>query len=104
MTQTEQEVKDIANEAVLARYRLEVHNLTLRLKNITAMCNTHQTERADYIHCGFWKNPLDSQHADELAACISRTAVYPKTTTTDGLSQSQTLPLCSLNVTAGFKQ
>lgn len=71
MTQTEQDIKEIADESVLARLRLDVHNLTLRLKSMSTMCNSYQTERADYIHCGFWKNPIDPQNADELAACLA---------------------------------
>lgn len=69
--QTEQDAKETVDESVLARLRLDVHSLTLRLKSMSAMCNSYQTERADYIHCGFWKNPIDPQHADELAACLA---------------------------------
>lgn len=71
MTQTEQEAKEVADEAVLARMRLDVHSLTLRLKNMSALCTSYQTERADYIHCGFWKNPIDPKHADELTTCLA---------------------------------
>ena len=71
MTHATMEDKEITDESVLARMRLEVNNFTLRLKVKTAMCNAYQAERSDYIHCGFWKNPIDAKHADELATCLA---------------------------------